>query len=206
LRPVDSSAQAAEEPFQPRRDIEPFALVPFQSVIIFVSFGFDLRRHTVEAISRTVSALKHHIGDGAGNPSISVLKWMDGHEPKMGDPRFEYGVNAVAVSNHSRKRAISASRRWASGASKCSPARKSKGAYWRASFSISLRTQSRPQPLSPVAARCTGGDPAPLRQMNWWIWLSRVFAVEYRFPLTRLCARAIHHPFARDSGSILRGT
>jgi hypothetical protein len=53
----------------------------------------DLRGHAVEAFWASLGASQRQVGDGTGNPSVAILKGMDGHEPEMRQRGFEHRID-----------------------------------------------------------------------------------------------------------------
>ena len=75
--------EAGKIPFKPRGDIQGATLTGLENVVIGISFTLDLRGHAVEALRAVFRAREDHIGDGAGDAPVAVVKWMDRQEPEM---------------------------------------------------------------------------------------------------------------------------
>src|ERR1700716_750477 len=77
----DGAVEASQEPFHPGRYVEVALLRGLQYVVVRIAFESDLRGHAVEALGAFFRAGERHIGDGARNASVAVLKRVDGDEP-----------------------------------------------------------------------------------------------------------------------------
>ena len=89
----DGAIQTANEPFQPRRDIQAALLSPFQHLVIGVSLQTDLCRHAVKTLRTAFRSRQGHIGNRPGHPAVAVLEGMDRHKPKMGQARRHDWIN-----------------------------------------------------------------------------------------------------------------
>ena len=89
IRPAHGAREAAQEPLQPRGEVEVALLGRLQHIVVGFALALDLRRHAVEPLRTALGAGQCQVRDGPRDPSVAVLERMDGDEPKMGDRRFD---------------------------------------------------------------------------------------------------------------------
>lgn len=87
LRPVDGTAQTAEKPVHPGRDVQGSFLRPLKHVVIGGALLPNLCRHAVEALRAVFGARQSHIGDGTRDTIVAIIERVNGREPEMSQPR-----------------------------------------------------------------------------------------------------------------------
>ncbi len=76
LRSVDRAPQTTEKPFHPSRNIHCAFLARFEDVIVGIALLPDLRRHAVKALRTRLRTRQGHIGNGARDAAVAVVKGM----------------------------------------------------------------------------------------------------------------------------------
>jgi hypothetical protein len=66
-----------------------------KAVVISAALAQYLRRHAVEALHAPFRSSQGHIRDGPRNPAVSIVEWMDGYEPEMGQGGLDHPVFLV---------------------------------------------------------------------------------------------------------------
>ena len=87
LRAFDGPGEAAQKPSEPFRYISISFLASLEDIIVFVLFLHDLRGDAVIPDGLAAVLGQSHIGQGAGDPAVPIVKWVNGNEPEMGDRR-----------------------------------------------------------------------------------------------------------------------
>ena len=93
LGAVNRSPEAAQKPIHPRRGVHRCLLRPLEDVVVGRPLLPDLRRHAVEALGAVLGTRQRHVGDGAGNTAIAIVKRMDGHKPQVAQPGLQHLVD-----------------------------------------------------------------------------------------------------------------
>src|SRR5450830_977396 len=80
---LQAAQQSFQEPLQPRGDIQRVLLAGLEYFVIALPVFENARGHRIEP-NRLLFALRQcQIGEGAGQATIAIIEWMQGHEPEM---------------------------------------------------------------------------------------------------------------------------
>src|SRR5258708_35665428 len=85
---VEGAIKAGEEPLQPIGDIEVTFLGRLQDVVVARPLDAYLGRHAVESPRAFLRPCERHVGDGARDAAVTVLEWVNGHKPQVGNRRL----------------------------------------------------------------------------------------------------------------------